>query len=183
MTADDVKRILVVGAGQMGAQIAMQSALHGYQITLNDLNMDVLQQGHGREPQAARAPRPEGADDQGQDGRGHCPRHARARSREGRARRRFRHRGHRGAARAQEGLLRQARPFLPAPHDPGDQLVHAHELSDRALDQAAREVRQHALLLPAAGHEARRGGQGAVDQRRDRGDHGRGDAGGAAGSR
>ena len=42
MTADDVKRILVVGAGQMGAQIAMQSALHGYQITLNDLNMELL---------------------------------------------------------------------------------------------------------------------------------------------
>jgi len=45
MTADDVKRILVVGAGQMGAQIAMQSALHGYQITLNDLSMDLLQKG------------------------------------------------------------------------------------------------------------------------------------------
>src|SRR5882762_237116 len=45
MKADDVKRILVVGAGQMGAQIAMQSALHGYQITLNDLNMELLQKG------------------------------------------------------------------------------------------------------------------------------------------
>src|SRR5207247_9538139 len=45
MTADDVKRILVVGAGQMGAQIAMQSALHGYQLTLNDLSMDLLQKG------------------------------------------------------------------------------------------------------------------------------------------
>src|SRR5215467_1987285 len=45
MIADDVKRILVVGAGQMGAQIAMQSALHGYQITLNDLSMDLLQKG------------------------------------------------------------------------------------------------------------------------------------------
>jgi len=45
MTADDVKRILVVGAGQMGAQIAMQSALRGYQITLNDLNMELLQKG------------------------------------------------------------------------------------------------------------------------------------------
>jgi 3-hydroxybutyryl-CoA dehydrogenase len=45
MTADDVKRILVVGAGQMGAQIAMQSALHGYQLTLNDLSMEVLQKG------------------------------------------------------------------------------------------------------------------------------------------
>src|SRR3970282_846656 len=45
MTADDVKRILVVGAGQMGAQIAMQSALHGYQITLIDLTMGLLQKG------------------------------------------------------------------------------------------------------------------------------------------
>jgi 3-hydroxybutyryl-CoA dehydrogenase len=42
MTADEVKRILVVGAGQMGAQIAMQSALHGYAITLNDLSRDIL---------------------------------------------------------------------------------------------------------------------------------------------
>jgi 3-hydroxybutyryl-CoA dehydrogenase len=45
MTIDDVKRLLVVGAGQMGAQIAMQSALRGYAVTLNDLNMDVLQKG------------------------------------------------------------------------------------------------------------------------------------------
>jgi len=45
MKIDDVKRILVVGAGQMGAQIAMQSALHGYQLTLNDLSVDLLQKG------------------------------------------------------------------------------------------------------------------------------------------
>jgi len=43
MTADDVKQILVVGAGQMGAQIALQAALHGYHVTLNDLTMDLLQ--------------------------------------------------------------------------------------------------------------------------------------------
>ncbi len=47
MTIDDVKRILVVGAGQMGAQIAMQSALHGYAITLTDLTMELLQKGMG----------------------------------------------------------------------------------------------------------------------------------------
>ncbi len=41
--ADDVKRILVVGAGQMGAQIAMQAALHGYQVSLNDLSMALLE--------------------------------------------------------------------------------------------------------------------------------------------
>jgi 3-hydroxybutyryl-CoA dehydrogenase len=45
MTSDDVKRILVVGAGQMGAQIAMQSALHGYQVTLNDLSQEILERG------------------------------------------------------------------------------------------------------------------------------------------
>lgn len=42
MTVNDIKRILVVGAGQMGSQIAMQAALHGVQVTLNDLSMDIL---------------------------------------------------------------------------------------------------------------------------------------------
>jgi 3-hydroxybutyryl-CoA dehydrogenase len=42
MRVDDVRRVLVVGAGQMGAQIAMQTALHGFQVTLNDLSMDLL---------------------------------------------------------------------------------------------------------------------------------------------
>ena len=41
----DIKRILVVGAGQMGAQIAMQSALHGYAVTLNDLSTAILEKG------------------------------------------------------------------------------------------------------------------------------------------
>ena len=45
MTVDDVKRILVVGAGQMGAQIAMQSALHGYECTLTDLSVELCQKG------------------------------------------------------------------------------------------------------------------------------------------
>lgn len=43
MQIGDIKRIFVVGAGQMGAQIAIQSALHGYQVTLNDLSMDLLE--------------------------------------------------------------------------------------------------------------------------------------------
>ncbi|MFQ5896946.1 MAG: 3-hydroxyacyl-CoA dehydrogenase family protein [Candidatus Methylomirabilia bacterium] len=42
MTVDDIKRILVVGAGQMGSQIAMQAALHGFQVTLNDLSEEIL---------------------------------------------------------------------------------------------------------------------------------------------
>lgn len=42
MTIDDVKRLLVVGAGQMGSQIAMQAALHGYAVTLNDVSGAIL---------------------------------------------------------------------------------------------------------------------------------------------
>ncbi|MBI4635830.1 MAG: 3-hydroxyacyl-CoA dehydrogenase family protein [Candidatus Rokubacteria bacterium] len=45
MTANDIKRILVVGAGQMGSQIAMQAALHGYSVSLNDLSMELLDKG------------------------------------------------------------------------------------------------------------------------------------------
>ncbi|MGH7267110.1 MAG: 3-hydroxyacyl-CoA dehydrogenase family protein [Candidatus Rokuibacteriota bacterium] len=43
MTIDDVKRIAVIGAGQMGSQIAMQAALHGYAVTLNDLSPAILE--------------------------------------------------------------------------------------------------------------------------------------------
>ncbi|MBI2154913.1 MAG: 3-hydroxyacyl-CoA dehydrogenase family protein [Candidatus Rokubacteria bacterium] len=45
MRIDEIKQILVVGAGQMGAQIAMQAALHGYAVTLNDLSIDILEKG------------------------------------------------------------------------------------------------------------------------------------------
>jgi 3-hydroxybutyryl-CoA dehydrogenase len=43
MTVDDIKRLLVVGAGSMGSQIAMQAALHGYAVTLNDLTPELLE--------------------------------------------------------------------------------------------------------------------------------------------
>jgi 3-hydroxybutyryl-CoA dehydrogenase len=39
------RKLLVVGAGQMGAQIAMQAALHGFEVTLNDLSADLLERG------------------------------------------------------------------------------------------------------------------------------------------
>lgn len=45
MRIEDIKRILVVGAGQMGGQIAMQAALHGYTVLLNDLSMELLGKG------------------------------------------------------------------------------------------------------------------------------------------
>ncbi|WP_153721910.1 3-hydroxyacyl-CoA dehydrogenase family protein [Sporosarcina cascadiensis] len=43
MKTNDVKRITVVGAGQMGHQIAMLCALGGYQTTLQDINQEALQ--------------------------------------------------------------------------------------------------------------------------------------------
>lgn len=44
MNHDNVKRITVVGAGQMGHQIAMLCALGGYQTTLQDINQQALEQ-------------------------------------------------------------------------------------------------------------------------------------------
>lgn len=38
MTLDEVRRIAVIGAGQMGSQIAMQAALHGYEVRLYDVS-------------------------------------------------------------------------------------------------------------------------------------------------
>jgi 3-hydroxybutyryl-CoA dehydrogenase len=37
VTLDDIRRIAVIGAGQMGSQIAMQAALHGYEVALHDI--------------------------------------------------------------------------------------------------------------------------------------------------
>ncbi len=45
MKLDDIKQVLVVGAGQMGSQIAMQAALHGYPVTLSDLSREILDKG------------------------------------------------------------------------------------------------------------------------------------------
>ena len=43
MTLDDVRRIAVIGAGQMGSQIAMQAALHGYEVRLQDISTAQLE--------------------------------------------------------------------------------------------------------------------------------------------
>lgn len=42
MTIDDVKKVCVVGAGTMGSQIALNTALYGYQVTLTDISDEVL---------------------------------------------------------------------------------------------------------------------------------------------
>lgn len=42
MKLDDIKRVLVVGAGTMGQQIGLQCALYGYDVTLHDISQEVL---------------------------------------------------------------------------------------------------------------------------------------------
>ena len=43
MTVDDIRKISVIGAGQMGAQIAIQAAIHGYEVTLQDVSAEQLE--------------------------------------------------------------------------------------------------------------------------------------------
>lgn len=43
MHIDDIQKICVTGAGQMGAQIAIQAAMHGFQVTLHDINEEQLE--------------------------------------------------------------------------------------------------------------------------------------------
>jgi 3-hydroxybutyryl-CoA dehydrogenase len=42
MKIEEIRKICVVGAGQMGGQIALQAALHGFEVTLQDLSKDQL---------------------------------------------------------------------------------------------------------------------------------------------
>jgi 3-hydroxybutyryl-CoA dehydrogenase len=42
MKIEDVRRVLIVGAGTMGRQISLQCATHGYDVTLYDVSSDAL---------------------------------------------------------------------------------------------------------------------------------------------
>jgi 3-hydroxybutyryl-CoA dehydrogenase len=42
MKVEDIRRVLVVGAGTMGRQISLQCAMHGYDVTLYDVSSDAL---------------------------------------------------------------------------------------------------------------------------------------------
>ncbi len=48
MQIDDVRRVLVVGSGTMGQQIALQCATHGYRVVLHDIDPAALQAGMAR---------------------------------------------------------------------------------------------------------------------------------------
>ena len=42
MKIEDIRRVLIVGAGTMGRQISLQCAMHGYDVTLYDISPDAL---------------------------------------------------------------------------------------------------------------------------------------------
>ena len=42
MKIEDVRRVVIVGAGTMGRQISLQCAMHGYDVTLYDISPDAL---------------------------------------------------------------------------------------------------------------------------------------------
>ncbi len=44
----DIKKVVVLGTGVLGSQIAFQSAYHGFDVTAYDINDDVLEQAKGR---------------------------------------------------------------------------------------------------------------------------------------
>ncbi len=48
MNIDDVKRILVIGAGTMGHQIGFLCAVHGYDVVIHDASADVLENARRR---------------------------------------------------------------------------------------------------------------------------------------
>lgn len=43
MNIDEIRHVLVVGAGTMGQQIALQCAMHGYEVTVYDVSPDAVQ--------------------------------------------------------------------------------------------------------------------------------------------
>ena len=42
MKTEDIKKVVIVGAGTMGQQIGTQCAIHGFDVVLYDINYDIL---------------------------------------------------------------------------------------------------------------------------------------------
>ena len=42
MKIEDIKKVLIIGAGNMGQQIGAQCAIHGFEVVLYDINQDIL---------------------------------------------------------------------------------------------------------------------------------------------
>ncbi|MBF0467933.1 MAG: 3-hydroxyacyl-CoA dehydrogenase [Desulfamplus sp.] len=48
MKVEDIKKILIVGGGTMGQQTALICALHGYDVVMYDISMEILEKGFAR---------------------------------------------------------------------------------------------------------------------------------------
>jgi len=48
MNSPSIRRVTVAGAGILGAQIAFQAAVHGFNLFLYDINDGALEAGHRR---------------------------------------------------------------------------------------------------------------------------------------
>jgi len=48
MQVSDIKRVLILGAGTMGQQIGFVCAMHGYDVVMYDLSMDILEKSRRR---------------------------------------------------------------------------------------------------------------------------------------
>ena len=154
-------RVLVVGAGQMGAGIAQVVAASGREVSLHDSQPGAVErglEGIAAEPRAAaREGRPRA-------GRGARPRDAGRRARRGGPADRGDRRGRRGEEAAlpgrRRGAARARRPRLEHVLDPDHRAGRRHG--------AARAGDRHALLQPRADARARRGDPRRADLRRDR---------------
>ncbi|HBF43653.1 MAG TPA: hypothetical protein DDW42_08525 [Desulfobacteraceae bacterium] len=48
MKVEDIRRVLIIGAGAMGQQIGFQCAMHGYDVALYDISPDMLDKARER---------------------------------------------------------------------------------------------------------------------------------------
>lgn len=48
MNIEDIKKVLIVGGGTMGQQTALVCALHGYDVVMHDISMEILEKGFKR---------------------------------------------------------------------------------------------------------------------------------------
>ena len=163
----DQGRLLVVGAGTMGAQIAQQAALHGIHVSLVDVDSDHLQR--------AMAGNRQWLDRRVEKGRIERAEADAAASRvtattdlaSAAAEVGVGDRGRRGAAVGQARDLRRAGRASPGPSGDRDQLQQHRGVAARGCDGAPGALLQHALLSPRAGDGPVRGGAWTGNLRRD----------------
>ena len=150
-----VRAVTVVGSGLMGSGIAQVSAQAGYDVTVVD-TADQALQGPGTDRGQPRPVRAVGKADRG----GGVGRPGAAvlhdRSGAGRPRCRPGHRGDRGRPRAEGVAVRAAGPVVPARRRPGHQHLAVPHRSGGRADPAAGPCHRHALVEPAAAHDAGR---------------------------